>query len=62
VGSIAPQIFPSTCYATDTFFVFVVLGFELRAYTLKPLQQPFFVKGFFKIGSLELFAQVGLEL
>jgi hypothetical protein len=33
----------------------------LRAFHLEPLHQPFFVKGFFKIGSQELFAQAGFE-
>jgi hypothetical protein len=28
----------------------VVLELELRAYTLKPLHQPYFCEGFFKIG------------
>jgi hypothetical protein len=36
-------------------FVFAVLGFELRAYTFS-YHQPFFVMGFFEIGSSELFA------
>jgi hypothetical protein len=41
----------------------VVLGFELRAYTLslQPLLQLFFVMGFFKIGSQKLFAWAGFE-
>jgi hypothetical protein len=40
------------------FFLFVlVLGFKLRAYTLSLSTSPFFVKGVFKIGSPELFAQ-----
>jgi hypothetical protein len=45
------------------FFVFVcvVLGFELRAYTLSHSTSPFFIMGFFKIGSRELFAWAGLE-
>jgi hypothetical protein len=34
----------------------VVLGFELRAYTLSHSISSFFVMGFFKIGSHELFA------
>jgi hypothetical protein len=28
---------------------------------LKPLHQPFFVKGFFKMGSHKLFARVGFQ-
>jgi hypothetical protein len=40
----------------------VVLGFELRAYTLSHSTSPFFVKGFFEIGSPELFVQAGFEL
>jgi hypothetical protein len=54
--------------ASDTgsgFFVLfcflVVLGFELRAYTLIHSTSPFFVMVFFKIGSCELFAQSGFE-
>jgi hypothetical protein len=39
----------------------VVLGFELRAYTFEPLQQPFFMMDFFEVGSLELFAQAGFK-
>jgi hypothetical protein len=39
----------------------VVLGFELRAYTLSPSTSPFFCEGFFKIGSHELFARTGFE-
>jgi hypothetical protein len=35
-------------------FVFAILGFELRAYTLSHSTSPFFVKGIFKIGSLKL--------
>jgi hypothetical protein len=42
-------------------FIFVVLGFELGAYNLSYSTSPFFVKDFFQIGSLELFAWVGLE-
>jgi hypothetical protein len=37
------------------FFFFVVLGFELRAYTLSHSTSPTFVMGFFEIGSHELF-------
>jgi hypothetical protein len=33
-------------------------GFDLH---LQPFHQPFFVKGFFRIGSLELFAWTGFE-
>jgi hypothetical protein len=43
------------------FFFFAVLELELRAYILKPLHQPFFVKGFFKMGSHKLFARVGFQ-
>jgi hypothetical protein len=38
------------CIAKHIFF-FVVLVFELRAYTLSHSTSPFFVKGFFEIGS-----------
>jgi hypothetical protein len=45
------------------FFFFVVLGFELRAYTLSHYTStriPFLcVMGFFEIVTLELFAQAG---
>jgi hypothetical protein len=44
------------------FIYFVVLGSELSAYTLSHSTSPFFVMGFFKIGSHELFAQAGLKL
>jgi hypothetical protein len=37
------------------FFVFAELGLELRAFTLKA--SLIFVRGFFKIGSHELFAR-----
>jgi hypothetical protein len=40
---------------------FVVLGFELRAYTLNHSTTPFFIMGFFEIGSHELFARTGFE-
>jgi hypothetical protein len=42
-------------------FFFLLLGFELRAYTLSHSTSPIFVMGFFEIGSRELFAQVGFE-
>jgi hypothetical protein len=38
-----------------SFFIFAVLGFELRAYTLSHSTSP--CGGFFKIGSLKLSAQ-----
>jgi hypothetical protein len=38
----------------ETFFFFVVLGFELRALPLESLHQSFSVKGFFEIWSLYL--------
>jgi hypothetical protein len=37
------------------FFPFAVLGFEFRTYTLTHSTSPFFVMGFFEIGSEELF-------
>jgi hypothetical protein len=43
------------------FFFFVVLGPELRAYTLSHSTKPFFVVGFFEIGSQELFAWAGFK-
>jgi hypothetical protein len=39
----------------------VVLGLELRAFTLSHSTSPVFVKGVFQIGSHELFAQAGFE-
>jgi hypothetical protein len=39
-----------------------VLEFELRTYTLNHFTRPIFVMGFFKIGSLELFAWADFEL
>jgi hypothetical protein len=45
-----------------SFFFFVVRGFELRAHTLSHSANPFFVMGFFEIGSCELFAGAGFEL
>jgi hypothetical protein len=41
------------------FFFFAVPGFEFRDYTSSHSTSPFFVIGFFKIGSQELFAQHG---
>jgi hypothetical protein len=38
------------------FFFFVVLGFELRAYTLSCSTSPLFIYLCFEIGSCELFA------
>jgi hypothetical protein len=43
------------------FFVVSELGFELRAYTLSPFHQSFFVIGFFETGSHKLFARAGFE-
>jgi hypothetical protein len=41
--------------------LFAVLGIELRAYTFSYSTSPFFVKGFFEIGSLKLFSWAGFE-
>jgi hypothetical protein len=41
------------------FFFFAVLELELRAFALSQSTSPIFVKGFFEIGSHELFAQAG---
>jgi hypothetical protein len=43
------------------FFVFAVLGLELRVFTLSNSTSPIFVKGFFEIGSHELFAWAGFK-
>jgi hypothetical protein len=40
----------------------MVLGLELRVYTLSRSTSPFIVMEFFKIGSHKLFAQAGFEL
>jgi hypothetical protein len=42
-------------------FYFVVLWLEFRASTLSHSTSPFFVLGFFEVGSHELFAQAGFE-
>jgi hypothetical protein len=46
-----------------SFFLFfpAVLGFECRAFTLSHSTSSFFVKSFFEIGSLELFALAGFK-
>jgi hypothetical protein len=49
-------------YLIYFFLCVLVLGLELRAFTLSHSTNPFFVKGFFEIGSCELFAQAGFEL
>jgi hypothetical protein len=41
------------------FFFFLVLRLEIRAFTLSYSTSLIFVKGFFEIGSHELFAQAG---
>jgi hypothetical protein len=43
------------------FFFFAVLGFELRAYTLRHSTSSFYNE-IFEIGSCELFTQAGFEL
>jgi hypothetical protein len=45
----------------NLFNYFVVLGFELRAYTSNHTTSPVFVMSFFEIGSHELFALSGFE-
>jgi hypothetical protein len=42
-------------------FVFVVLGYELKAYILSHSTSPFFVMDFFEIGFRGLFAQAGFK-
>jgi hypothetical protein len=39
----------------------MVLGFELRTYTLSHSTNPIFVMGFFEIGSHELFVEAGFR-
>jgi hypothetical protein len=41
---------------------FILVGFELKALTLEPLHQPFFMLSVFEIDSCVLFAQAGLKL
>jgi hypothetical protein len=48
-------------YHIKELFFFKELGFELRAYTLNHSTSPFFVIGFFEIGSHKLFAQDGFK-
>jgi hypothetical protein len=43
------------------FFFFIVLGLELRAYTLSHSTSPFLVMIVFEIGAYELFALAGFE-
>jgi hypothetical protein len=48
----------------NTFGVYVGVGGAgvcTQGLHLKPLHQPFFVKGFLQIGSHKLFAQAGFE-
>jgi hypothetical protein len=58
--TITLSFFPK-CKKPFCLFVLVVLGFELRACTLSHSISPFFVLGFFKIGSQELFSQGSLQ-
>jgi hypothetical protein len=43
------------------FFFFVVLGLELRVFTMSQYPNPFYVRYFFKIGSGKLFVWAGFE-
>jgi Na+/proline symporter len=49
------------CLFVYLFIFLAVLGFELRAYTLSHSTSPFFVMGFFEIGSCELYPQAGFS-
>jgi hypothetical protein len=40
----------------------LVVGLELKSFHLEPLHQLFFVRGFFEIGSNELFDWAGFKL
>jgi hypothetical protein len=42
-------------------FFFGSTGIGTQGLHLEPLHQPFFVLGFFKIGSCKLFVQAGFE-
>jgi hypothetical protein len=55
--TLPPGSMPGKWRHTFFFFSLVVLGLELRAFTLSHSTSPIFVMGFFEIGSLELFAQ-----
>jgi hypothetical protein len=52
-------------YFNFLIFFFVVVVGDTGAWTqalhIEPLHQPFFVKGFFEIGSYKLFARAGFE-
>jgi hypothetical protein len=48
-------------YLNYYYYYFVVLGFELRAFTLNHSTSPIFVMGFFEIRSHEPFAWAGFE-
>jgi hypothetical protein len=48
-------------YASFIYLFFVVLGLELRAYTLSHSTSSFLGRVFFEIGSHKLFAWVGFE-
>jgi hypothetical protein len=48
-------------FASIYLFIFVVLEFELRVYTLSHPTSPLFMMDFFKIGSHNLFAWAGFE-
>jgi hypothetical protein len=43
------------------FLFFLALGFGLRVYTLSHSTSPFLVRGFFKTGSLQRFAQTDFK-
>jgi hypothetical protein len=51
----------TVCFGNRYYYFFVVLGLDLRAYTLNHSTSPFFVKGFGRYSLEELFAQAGFE-
>jgi hypothetical protein len=52
--------FASFSFLLSLFFL-MILGFELRAYTLSHSTSPFLVMGFFEIGFHGVFVQAGFE-
>jgi hypothetical protein len=67
-GTITLEPFHQLFFVVVVFGIFfcvcVVLGLELRAFTLSYSTSPFFflMTGIFEIGSLKIFVQAGFEL
>jgi hypothetical protein len=61
-NSSLPGFPPSTIlFGSGFFFFFCGTGIWTQGLYLEPFHQPFFMMGFFKIGSLKLFPQAGFE-